>query len=267
MQDFVRKEKYNIADLVEIMRLLRAPEGCPWDREQTHESIRQNVLEEAYEVCEAIDAANPAMMREELGDLLLQVVFHARISEEAGGFDLTDVADGVCQKLVMRHPHIFGDAVAETSEDVLRHWDAIKKKEKGQTTASQTLESVPKTFPALMRSDKVQSRARKAGFDYTDPTQAMNDLQSELAELQQAMASGVAADIEEEMGDLLFSCVNVARMAHVDPELALTRSCDKFVTRFTETERLAAETGLDLKSASFEEMDALWKQAKKNLAK
>lgn len=188
--EFKAKEKYSVSDLISIMALLRGEGGCPWDREQDHLTIRKNLIEEAYEVVEAIDAGDPEMLREELGDLLLQVVFHSRISEEEGDFSIEEVADGICRKLIHRHPHIFSDVVVKDSGEVLENWDAIKKQEKGQKTASDTLHSVPKVLPALMRSQKVQKRAAKTGFDYPDALSALADLESEVAELREALGIG-----------------------------------------------------------------------------
>lgn len=259
---FEQKPVYDIADLLEIMALLRGENGCPWDREQDHQSIRKNFLEETYEVLEAIDNADSELLREELGDVLLQVVFHSRIEEEAGRFGFSDVCDGICKKLIERHPHIFGNTQVDDSAQVLANWEQIKQKSKGQTTAAQTLQSVPVTFPALMRSEKVQKRAAKAGFDYPDTDGAMLDLESELAELREAIAQGDHAHIVEELGDLLFSVVNVARFLKCDPEQALTDSCNKFIRRFTRTEQLALQAQLDFKTASFSELDKLWKTAK-----
>lgn len=190
--EFKAKEKYSVSDLISIMALLRGEGGCPWDREQDHLTIRKNLIEEAYEVVEAIDAGDPEMLCEELGDLLLQVVFHSRISEEEGDFSIEEVADGICRKLIHRHPHIFSDVVVKDSGEVLENWDAIKKQEKGQKTASDTLHSVPKVLPALMRSQKVQKRAAKTGFDYPDALSALADLESEVAELREALGIGRA---------------------------------------------------------------------------
>lgn len=259
---FQAKEQYNISDLVEIMRLLRGENGCPWDREQTHKTIRRDLIEECYETVEAIDADDPNMLREELGDLLMQVVFHSRISEEEGQFDFDGVADGICKKLIYRHTHVFADAAADTSEQVLEKWDELKKKEKGQTTAYQTLCSVPRVFPALMRSQKVQKRAKKAGFDYPDVEMALADLKSEISEFENAVNAGNASDCFEELGDIIFSAVNVARLTGIDAEDSLTASCDKFIARFGEVERLAAEQGVDMKLASLDRLNELWREAK-----
>lgn len=259
---FEQKEHYQVSDLVRIMSLLRDRDGCPWDLEQTHQSIRKNLIEEAYEVVEAIDANNPEMLCEELGDLLLQVVFHSRISEEAGDFSIDDVADGICKKLILRHPHIFGDTVVNNSKQVLENWDEIKKKEKGQTTVSQTLHSVPKVFPALMRSQKVQKRAAKSGFDYPDAVAALSDLESEIAELKAALQKQDSLSCREELGDVLFSAVNVARMLDIDAEESLTASCDKFIKRFDAVELLAKRENVDLKHAPLERLNKLWRDVK-----
>lgn len=261
--DFEIKKRYNIDDLVSVMALLRGEGGCPWDRVQTHQSIRKNLIEETYEVAEAIDSGDSAMLCEELGDLLMQVIFHAQMEAEAGRFDFDDVCDGLCQKLVLRHPHVFGDVTAETPAEVLKNWDEIKKKEKGQATATDTLLSVPKELPALMRAEKLQHRAAKTGFDYTDTAGAMADLDSETAELKEAVAEGDKLHIEEELGDLLFAAVNVSRFVKTDAEEALTRSSEKFIRRFAKVEALAAEEGLDMHTAGMDELDTLWKRAKR----
>lgn len=259
---FEQKEHYQVYDLVRIMSLLRDRDGCPWDLEQTHQSIRKNLIEEAYEVVEAIDADNPGMLCEELGDLLLQVVFHSRISEETGDFSIDDVADGICKKLILRHPHIFGDVAVNNSNQVLENWDEIKKKEKGQTTVSQTLHSVPKLLPALMRSQKVQKRAAKSGFDYPDAVMALADLESEIAELKAAMARQDSPSCCEELGDVLFSAVNVARMLDIDAEESLTASCNKFIKRFDAVELLAQRENVDLKHAPLDRLNKLWRDVK-----
>lgn len=260
--DFKTKEKYRIEDLIRIMELLRGEGGCPWDREQTHQTIRQNLIEEAYEVIEAIDSDAPDLLCEELGDLLLQVIFHSRISEEAGEFSIEDVADGICKKLVLRHPHIFSDAKAESSAQVLDIWDDVKKKEKKQKTVSDTLHSVPRVFPALMRSQKVQKRAAKSGFDYPDVQMAFGDLKKETEEFSVALSEKDAACCREELGDILFSCVNVARMLDIDAEECLTQSCDKFIRRFDSVEKIANDRGIDMKSASLDRLNKLWAEVK-----
>ncbi len=260
--DYRLDGSYSIVDLLRIIEILRGDNGCPWDREQDHHSIRNNFLEETYEVLDAIDRDDVENLREELGDVLLQVVFHSRMEEEAGRFGFKDVCDRICKKLILRHPHVFGDVRAETSAEVLNNWDEIKKKEKGQDTFTDTLNSVPRAFPALMRAAKVQKRAAKAGFDWADCAGAMDKLEEEMAELEAARTDGSAEETLEEMGDLLFSMVNVSRFLHCDPEEALTKATDKFIRRFAKVERLAAEKGLDMRSASMTELDKLWEQAK-----
>lgn len=265
MVNFDIKEKYDIQDLLKIMELLRSPGGCPWDAEQTHESIRNSLIEETYEVIEAINKKDRELLLEELGDVLLQVVFHAQMEKEKESFDFSDVCDGICKKLVERHPHVFGTVNVESTDDVLKNWDDIKRKSKGQKTQGSAMEKIPKEMPALMRSEKIQSKARKAGFDWEKIDGAFEALESEIEELKQAMKTGEKKEIENEMGDVLFSCVNVSRFLKVDPELALTASNEKFITRFLEVERLAKEQDINMKEKSIEELDELWKQAKINL--
>ncbi len=262
MTGFEFKEKYSFSDLMHIMRLLRSDEGCAWDREQTHKSIRGNVIEEAYEVADAIDCSDSVALCEELGDLLMQVAFHAVIGEENDAFDIDDIANGVCQKLVNRHPHVFGDAAADTVDEVLKSWDAIKRVEKSQQSYTDTLTSVPRAFPALFRAAKVQKRAAKAGFDWDNADGAWDKLEEEAAELRTACEAGNPDEIEEELGDLLFSAVNISRFIGVDAEKALARSTDKFIARFAQVEQLADERGIDMKSSTLEQLDRLWNEVK-----
>ncbi len=257
-------KKYTLEDLLEIMRKLRAPDGCPWDREQTHETLRKCFIEETYEALEAIDTADLPLLKEELGDVLLQVIFHAQLEEEAGTFDFSDVVDGVAHKMVQRHPHVFGEVQVNSTEDVLRNWDAIKKKSKEQTTQKEVLESVSKALPALMRSEKVQQKAAKTGFDWPDVSGAFQKAEEELQELREATSEGDRLHIQEELGDLLFSVVNVSRFLKVDPEEALSRSCDKFIRRFGQVEELATHRGVNLEASSLDELDALWEEVKKS---
>lgn len=260
---FTQKDQYTVEDLRLIMELLRSEQGCPWDREQTHQSIRNNFIEEVYEACEAIDLGDAEMLREELGDVLLQVVFHSQMSREQGGFGLDDVADRICKKLILRHPHIFGDIKVTSSEQVLSNWDEIKKREKGHDTITATMKAVPKVFPALLRSAKVQKRAAKSGFDYPDVFMALEDLESELRELRAAIDQKDQRNIQEELGDLIFSCVNVARFVKVDPEEALAESCEKFIDRFEAVEQLAACDHIDMRTQSIDQLNELWHKAKK----
>lgn len=260
--DFKFKEKYDINDMLEIMRLLRSENGCPWDKEQTHKSIRKDFIEETYEVVEAIDREDAALLREELGDVLLQVVFHSRIEEEKGSFDFGDVVNEVCQKLVIRHPHVFGDVTADTSEEVLKNWNNIKQQTKGQETYSETLESVCTALPALMRAQKVGQRAKRAGMDFKDAAQVMECLESEIAELKEAVSDGNKENIQDELGDVLFSCVNLARHLDCDAEETLTRSAEKFISRFKKAENLIRCDGIDMRSLNIDELDVYWRKAK-----
>lgn len=264
MVDFKQKEKYDINDLLEIMRSLRAPGGCPWDAEQTHESIRKNLIEETYEVVEAIDKKDSGMLLEELGDLLMQVVFHAQMEDEKGVFNFDDVADGVCKKLIERHPHVFGEVEVSGVDDVLDNWDAIKRRKKGQKKGSEPMLSVPRELPALMRAAKIQQKASAVGFDWPDVSGAYDKIIEETQELRKAVKSGVQDDVSEELGDLLFSVVNVSRFLKCDAEEALTAASDKFINRFIRVEQLAKENGVDMEKASLEELDKLWDIAKTN---
>lgn len=260
MIDFVRKESYGLKDLENIVSILRAPGGCPWDAEQDHKSLRRALLEESCEVIEAINEDDPEHLKEELGDVLLQVVFHADIEREDGRFDLEAVADGVCKKLIFRHPHVFGDVSVADSAEVLVNWDQLKRQEKAQETYTDTLTAVAKSLPALWRAEKVQKKAKKAGFDWPDASGAVDKLSEELAELQEAMAQGT--NIEEELGDLLFSVVNVSRFLKTDPEQALNAATEKFISRFAQVEKMALSEGKDMAQMSLEELDKLWERAK-----
>lgn len=260
--DFRLKDKYEIGDLLEIMKILRSPNGCPWDREQTHQSIRHNFLEETYEVLEAIDKSDLELLKEELGDVLLQVVFHARMEEEADGFSFSDVADGICKKLIVRHPHVFSDVSVSSSAEVLENWDAIKRRTKGIPSQSEAMAKIPNVFPALMKSQKVQEKAKKAGFDWDSPDGAFDKVAEESEELKEALSSGDSEKILDELGDLLFSVVNVARFCSLDAETALSRATDKFIARFTSVENLALKRGLDMKSMPLQELDRLWQEVK-----
>ena len=261
--EFKFKDKYNVYDLVDVIRALRSEGGCPWDIEQTHESIKKNLIEETYETIEAINKGDAEMLREELGDVLMQVVFHAQIEDEKGVFNIDDVADENCKKMIERHPHVFGEINVNSVDDVLTNWDAIKRKTKGQKTTSQAIDSVPRELPALMRADKIQSKAAKAGFDWTQVDGALERLYEEIGELKEAIANGNKDEISDELGDVLFSAVNVSRFVKVDAEEALTSSTDKFIGRFKKVEKLAEERGIDLKTSSLEVLDELWDEAKK----
>lgn len=250
-------DRYGMDDLIRIMELLRSPEGCPWDREQTHKSIRRNMLEEAYEAAEAIDQEDPVHLKEELGDVLLQVVFHARMAQEAGQFTFDDVVDGICKKLVFRHPHVFGAVDAPDTDKALSAWEAQKREEKGQKTAADTLDAVARSLPALTRAEKIQEKAWKAGFDWDAVGPVLDKIAEEAAELRQAVRDNT--NIEEELGDLLFVTVKAGRFLGLDSELALHAACEKFIRRFRRVEELADKpmTQLDVPA-----LEALWRQAK-----
>ncbi|HOO25152.1 MAG TPA: nucleoside triphosphate pyrophosphohydrolase [Clostridiales bacterium] len=260
--DFEYKENYKFYDLVKIISVLRSPGGCPWDAEQTHESIRKNLIEETYELVEAINMADPDMMKEELGDLMMQVVFHAGISADKGGFDIDDVADEVCKKLIVRHPHVFSDVKVSGVGDVLNNWDKIKQKTKGQKSISETMLSVPRELPALMRSSKVQKRAAGVGFDWPDAWDAFEKLEEEVSELKNALEADNNDSIVDELGDVIFSAVNVARLKGLDAEEVLTAATEKFIDRFTKVENLAKARGLDIKEQGLDVLDSLWDEVK-----
>lgn len=260
--DFEIKDNYDINDFLRLVTVLRSPGGCPWDRKQTHESIKKNFIEETYEAVEAINKADSEGLKEELGDVLLQVAMHSEMESEKGSFDFNDVVNDICKKLVVRHPHVFGDAAAQSSDEALQNWDQVKLKTKGMKKQGEAMIKVPREFPALMRAQKVQEKAAKAGFDWDDINGAVDKLHEEIDELETALAAGVGKDIEEEFGDVLFSCVNVSRFIGADSEEALTASTDKFIKRYLLVEKLAADEGLDMKTASIEELDKLWNKAK-----
>lgn len=262
MVNFEVKSRYDYSDLLEIIRILRSPEGCPWDREQTHTSIRRGMLEEAYEACEAIDHDDAAMLREELGDVLMQVVFHADIEQDRGRFDMADVIDGVVKKLLFRHPHVFGDAHEDSAESVLVSWDALKRLEKGQVSTTQALDSVARSLPGLWRAEKLQTKAAKVGFDWPDINGALDKLEEEVAELRQAVST--QSNVREELGDVLFAAVKVARFAHTDPEDAINETCEKFIHRFAAVEQGAAAQGRQIDELSLDEMMRLWNEAKRS---
>ena len=262
VENFEFKESYDFYDLVRIMKALRGEGGCPWDAEQTHESIKKNFIEETYEVIEAINKENPELLCEELGDVLLQVVFHAEMEDEKKVFNMDDVTDGICKKLIERHPHVFGEVKVDGTDDVLNNWDTIKRNKKGQKTQSEAMQFIPRELPALMRATKIQEKAKKAGFDWDNIDDVFSKLDEEVEELKTAYKSGVKKDIDEELGDVLFSVVNLSRFLSSDAEEALTLSNDKFISRYTKVENLAKERNIDMKNSSLEELDKLWDEAK-----
>ena len=260
MLDLLSKQSYDVNDLKRIVEILRAPGGCQWDGEQTHQSIRRNFLEEAYEVAEAIDEESTEHLQEELGDVLLQVVFHASIEEDAGRFDLNDVADGVCKKLIYRHPHVFGNVAVSSTDEILSNWEELKKAEKGQASQADAVDAVARTLPALWRAEKVQKKAAKVGFDWPDVSGAADKLSEELEEVKAAMKGD--GDVFEELGDLLFAAVNTARFLEVDPEMALHAASDKFAARFRRVEEEVRKSGRAMEDVSLEELDSIWNAIK-----
>ncbi len=266
MIDFKFKDKYDINDLISIIAFLRTPQGCPWDREQTHDSIKKNFIEETYEVIEAINKRSIEGLREELGDVLMQIALHCQMESECNNFDFNDVCNELCQKLVIRHPHVFGDVKAENTQDALKSWDSVKQQTKGYKSRYQSMVSVPIELPALMRAQKVQEKASKAGFDWRDKDGAISKINEEINELLNAVEHNSQPEIEDEFGDLLFSCVNVSRFLNVDSEEALKKATDKFIKRFQIVEKLADEKGISMKESSLEELDLLWDKAKEILA-
>jgi tetrapyrrole methylase family protein/MazG family protein len=258
-RDLYSLKAFDFYHLVEIMQMLRCPEGCPWDREQTHESLKQYFIEETYEVLEAIDKSDQDKLVEELGDVMLQVVFHAQIAKEHGEFDIGDVTTEICHKMMQRHPHIFSHVKVHNADEVVSNWEAIKKQEKGLESHTQVLKDIPSNLPALMRGYKVQKKAALVGFDWDRVEDAIEKVKEELKELIEAHAEGDSQKITEEMGDLLFAVVNVARFFDIQPELALNATIEKFIKRFEYIEQNADRP---LEEMTLEEMDILWNQAK-----
>jgi len=248
--------------LVRVVAALRAPDGCPWDREQTHESLKPHLLEETYETLEAIDRADPAELREELGDLLLQVLMHSQIASETGAFDIYQVIQHLIEKLIARHPHVFGDAHAETAAQVLKNWDATKRQQKGRNSV---LDGVPRSMPALARAQEISKRAARVGFEWDSIDGVLHKLREEETELRQAIESGDSERIASELGDLLFTVVNIARHADIDAEQCLRQMVDRFTARFQWMESEAARQNRSLESLSPDEWEALWQQAKHKL--
>ncbi len=252
----------SVARLLEIMRRLRAPGGCPWDREQTLRSLKPCLLEETYELLEAMEGGDAGAHVEELGDVLLQVVFQCAIREEEGVFSFGDVAEALADKLVRRHPHVFGEVAAATSGEVLRNWEAIKQGERAGQPERSALDGVPAALPALLKAQRVQAKASRVGFDWPDASGAVEKVEEELAELREAVASGDRRQVEEEAGDLLFSVVNYCRFLEVDAEGALDGTVGKFGRRFRAVERLMRERGRPLKSCTLAELDEAWEAVK-----
>ena len=265
MVEWEYKEKYGLEDFIRLIDVLRGPGGCPWDIKQTHESLKHNVVEEAWEVVDAINEGSEAHLREELGDLLMQVIFHASISKERGGFNLDDISDEAVKKLVHRHPHVFGSVKADTPDEVLTNWDAIKRADRGQQSAASAMDGIPRGLPGLMRSEKIQSKAAKYGFDWPDVSGAMDKLREETAERQEGIDAGDIENIKEEIGDALFSVVNVARFYKLDTEECMHAACEKFIRRFRYLEEGAAREGLRLEDMTLGQMERIYQEARHEL--
>jgi tetrapyrrole methylase family protein/MazG family protein len=250
-------------ELVEIMARLRGENGCPWDREQTSESIKPYLVEETYEVLEAIDEQDPGMLREELGDLILQIVFHAQMAEEVGSFTIADVLAGINDKLRRRHPHVFGDVKADTAQEVLFNWEQIKQAERQKAKGQASLlDGVPRELPALLRAHRLQEKASRVGFDWKEAHEVLLKVEEEFAELRTAMQGQAVEEVEAELGDLLFSLVNLSRFLAVNPEEALRKTIARFIARFRYIEEELSRRGGSLRQATLQEMDALWEEAK-----
>ncbi len=252
--------KSEFEKLVDIMSALRGEKGCPWDREQTRESLKPFLVEETYEVLEAIDQGLPERIKEELGDLLFQIIFHCRIAEERNEFGINDVIRNISDKMIGRHPHVFGGAQYETSEEVLKQWEE-RKREEGKGKES-ILEGIPKELPSLLRAHRIQARAARVGFDWARVEDVLKKLDEELAEFREALEKKDQGEIEDELGDIFFVLVNVSRFIGVNPEDALRKTISKFISRFRYIEMRAAESGKSLSGMSLEEMDILWDEAK-----
>ena len=259
----LEKNRYDFNDLVDIVKILRGEGGCPWDIEQTHKSIRDDLIEETYEVIEAIDTENPELLREELGDVLLQIVFHAGIESDEGRFTIDDVADEICKKMIYRHPHVFADTVANTSEEVLKNWENLKSDEKQRITVTDKLRAIPAQLPALMRASKVGKKA--SCFDFPDVPSIMAKVKEELAELEEAIQKGDSDNIYEEAGDLLLSVTSLCRKLDVKAERALNDATDKFINRFESVEKEVISMGKNIKDMDIYELDMIWDQNKQKV--
>ena len=254
------KAGYDFGDLVLVMELLRSEGGCPWDIEQTHKSIRKDFIEETYEVIEAIDNEDPVLLREELGDVLLQVAFHSQIEREEGRFDIYDVTNDICAKLIHRHPHVFGEVQVNNSDDVLVNWDKIKGEEKHRETLTDKLRAIPPMLPALMRAQKVGKKA--SFFDFETADAVFDKLYEEIEEVREAMKRGEQDDINEEIGDLLLTVTSLARKAKTDSEEALCHATDKFIDRFEKVEKFVNSEGKNVEELSMTELDRVWDRLK-----
>lgn len=253
--------KAKLEELIDIMKILR--KKCPWDKEQTHKSLRRYLIEETYEVIEAIDEENYKKLKEELGDLLLQIVFHSEIADENNQFDIYDVIYEVCKKMKERHTHVFGKDNFSTPKEVVDNWDNIKMKERNIETVTEDLKSIPKQLPTLIRAYKVQQKAAKVGFDWTNADDAIQKIYEEISEFEKAKNSNDKSKTAEEIGDMLFAVVNVCRFFDIDPDYSLKMTIEKFISRFSYIEQKGLEIGKNLNEMTLEEMDMLWEEAKK----
>ena len=260
INDLLKKETYGFDDLVNVVVILRSEQGCPWDKEQTHKSIRNDFIEETYEVIEAIDTEDPVLLREELGDVLLQVVFHARIEEQEGRFDINDVANDICVKLIHRHPHVFADVEADKSEQVLKNWESIKSVEKQRVSVTDKLRAIPPMYPALLRAQKVGKKA--SCFDFANAEQARDKVLEEVVEVMEVTQDPIEA--EKEIGDLLLAVTSLARMIGVNAEEALFHATNRFIDRFEAIENYVIEQGRDISEVDRNELELIWDQNKKN---
>ena len=254
--------KYSFDEFMDIIRKLRSEEGCPWDREQTHESLKTCLIEESYEVIEAIDNQDKDNLCEELGDILLQIALHSVIAEETGSFHIDDVISGEAEKMIRRHPHVFGDVTVKDSEGVIKNWEEIKKKEKNTTNVVDELLGVPKAFPANIRAEKIQRKAAKSGMDFEGYQQVMDKVREELSELSEAIEYGDKSKIFEEFGDVMFTMINLSRFLQLNAENSLTNATNKFINRFVDVFALAERRGQNLCVLSPEEQDVLWREVK-----
>ncbi|RJP61540.1 MAG: nucleoside triphosphate pyrophosphohydrolase [Candidatus Auribacter fodinae] len=256
--------KHLLEELVSIMQTLRSPQGCPWDREQTHATVRRCMIEEVYEFAETIDDDNPEKMKEELGDILFQIVFHCQLAEEAGHFSISDVIETVGDKMIRRHPHVFGDQAKKlnTPDEVLDQWDTIKKTEKQHQHRTSILDGIPKHLPSLMRAYKAQKKAAKVGFDWEKAEHIVEKIEEELHEVKDALIGHDETHVQEELGDLFFAVSNLARFLHYDPELLSNKGVDKFISRFQKIEEELARSGKKVEECTLEELDKIWNSHK-----
>ena len=254
------KNNYGFEDLVDVVEVLRSEKGCPWDREQDHKSIRKDIIEETYEVIEAIDKEDSELLREELGDVMLQVVFHSRIEEEKNTFNIENVINDICVKLIHRHPHVFGDVFADTTEKVLSNWEKIKSEEKERKTVTDKLLAIPPMLPALMRAQKVGKKA--SCFDFSDENEVLDKMSEEMVEICEAIEIGQKEAIEEEVGDILLTITSLCRKMDIDAEVALNKATDKFISRFSKIEQYTIEHNLEIESMSSDELNRIWDENK-----